>query len=225
MSVEFTFYLLLPPLIWFIRTKIRNVASFLIITAILWQLIGGYLRAKYGFDSKYDWSSRLFLLTALPSFSFGIYHYFQEQGMHSSFIEIIYRFGLSLVLIDLITRILQCTSEYRYPYIIEFQSIMHGALGYLAYGSLGLLALRIKSTWYPVRNFPKRISLIVSFLGKISFSIYLYHLPCLVLAHSVTPTVLGIFISWFSTLILSYLSFLLVEKPFHDYGIRRFHLI
>lgn len=142
--------------------------------------------------------------------------------MGSSFIELIYRLGLSLVLIDLITRILQCTSEHRYTYIIEFQSIMHGALGDLAYGSLGLLALHFKGTWYPVRNFPKRISLIVSFLGRISFWIYLYHLPCLVLAHSVTPKVLGIFISWFSTLILSYLSYLLVEKPFHDCGIHRF---
>ena len=222
--VELTFYLLLPPLIWWGVRSCNQLPIYLIAFGVVWQVLSGYLRQKFGFDENYNWSARFFVLTAMPSFAIGIYGYVQKSHSRLKITDGAVRFGLLLVIFDFLTRLYMTLSDRQPIFILQFESIMHGSFGYLAYGSLGFFLLSWRGPGIRKYSLVGHAFQFLAFVGRISFSVYLWHLPILMVARNIDSSMISILSSCIMIGLVSYFSYLLIEKPFHDFAIRHFKL-
>ena len=216
--IEFTFYILLPIYLWKNNFSRRTaIISVLLFIGPVWQFIGGILRLKYGFDQSYDWSCRLFFITALPAFTLGFY---QALGKKIKSIDLIINiFGF----LGIVEVLLRCISIF-IPRVAQatapLDELLHGSLGYLVYGSLSILAIKSKESklalW--ITKSP-----ILKASGVISYSIYLLQVPILMLIAEIFGTTfisLGIAVAML--ILVSTLSYFTVEKPMVKYAKRNF---
>jgi peptidoglycan/LPS O-acetylase OafA/YrhL len=214
LSVEFLMYLIIPLLIW--KTKDSNRITFLaslIGISLSWQIFGYIARQTTGFDPRNELSATLYLITALPAFAVGVYR--QEIGKSGLGSKLAKTCSM-LAIADLIM------SFVRIFYDLQFwnpiNQMMHGSTGYLAYGCLALYLSNA------LCKSEVKLKILVP-ISKISYSIYLWHLPILIFCMKEFGShVLSLVIALFLTYIVSMLSFHFIERPFIIYSARKISL-
>lgn len=214
LSVEFITYLIIPLLLWFSKGSNRMaVLTSIIIISLSWQILGYFAREIIGFDPRNELSATFYVITALPAFAVGVYKIELEKSNRG--LLLIRAFSM-LAIADLAMSFFGIFRVFQFWDPIN--QLMHGSTGYLTYGCLALTLSNMFS------HTTKKIRLLSS-LSKISYSVYLWHLPLLVLCmekfDSSVPT---LFLAIILTIIVSLLSFRVIEAPFIKYSAEKVRL-
>jgi peptidoglycan/LPS O-acetylase OafA/YrhL len=183
-----------------------------------WQVIGGYFRNYGTFDTNYAWSSGLYVISALPTFSAGIFLYY---NFDKKSLRIFYIISV-LAIIHIFISIFQLFEIGLIPPIKYFNQATYGTFGFLIYGSLGLVIL--KNILENKKIFTNNFELYLSELGVVSYSVYLWNLPVLVYTKRLDLNLIAS-ISLSSLLIgaSSSISYLFIEKLFMNWSKKRFN--
>jgi peptidoglycan/LPS O-acetylase OafA/YrhL len=225
-SVEISFYILLPFMAWRFRQRESLLLYAMIFLGLSWQLVSGALRMQNGFDNSYDWSARMFLVTALPAFALGMYASFVQRNGKLAVMQKIIKLGVILSAFETIFRfcdvlLIELPAGLQLP-----RTAMHGSLGYLAFGSVGFILINHDYK----KDFLKRVFLrgMIDFfarIGKISFSIYLWHLPIIQWSARQSLSLLeATFLAALAIGAISTVSYMLIERPCHLYAVKHFKI-
>lgn len=208
LSVEFLIYLIIPLLLWLTKDSSRMTAlTSLIIISLTWQILGYFARRTVGFDPRNELSATFYVITAIPAFALGVYKLELEKS--SKGLKLVKACSM-LAVADLLMSFFGIFFEFQFWDPIN--QLMHGATGYLTYGCLALsLSRKLNEINWTLK--------ILVILSKISYSVYLWHLPIIILClENYGPSVLSLIMALLITLIVSYLSFRILEKPFIIYS-------
>lgn len=225
-AVEFSFYMLLPLMVWWCRQRESLLLYLMIFLGLSWQLVSGGLRIYGRFDSSYDWSARMFLVTALPAFTLGMYASFVERNGKLAVMEKIIKLGVFLAAFETIFRFCDLFLI-NLPVALQLpRAAMHGSLGYLAFGSVGFILLTRSYRGILYENaISRRIIALVGIIGQISFSIYLWHLPLFEWsAHHSRSLPEGALLAFPTIGVVSIVSYMLIERPCHSYAVEHFKI-
>jgi len=225
-SVEFSFYILLPFIVWRFRQRESFLLYSMIFLGLSWQLVSGALRMQNGFDNSYDWSARMFLVTALPAFALGMYASFVQRNGKLAVMQKMVKLGLILAASETIFRccdilLIELPAGLQLP-----RTAMHGSLGYLAFGSVGFILINhdYKESFFK-RDFIRRTIGFVAMIGQISFSIYLWHLPLIQWSARQSLSLLeATFLAALAVGAISVVSYMLIERPCHIYAVQHFKI-
>jgi peptidoglycan/LPS O-acetylase OafA/YrhL len=214
LSVEFLMYLTIPILIW--KTKDSNRITFLAVLigiSLSWQIFGYIARQTIGFDPRNELSATLYLFTALPAFAIGVYkHEIEKSDLGKALSKICALFAIA----DLIMSFIRIVYDLQFWNPIN--QLMHGSTGYLAYGCLAFCLSNALS------KSKLKFKLLIP-ISKISYSIYLWHLPILIFCmEEFGSHMLSLIFALFLTYIVSILSFQFIEKPFIGYSAKKIKL-
>lgn len=203
LSVEWFYYVVLPFLVLLSNRRIRDVSFLVIILSLLWQIIGGIWRNRYGFDDRGDWTSRLYPLTGSSAFLLGMLHRKQIFSMKS--VKWICRIGFGWILVEFGSAF---SSIFTGETVVSkgIATLFHGAFGYLIYGMFFVFLLEIGN------KSPLRMNAL-SGIGVASFSLYLWHLPILQFVKDHTQEIQFIPFSLGLVSLITFISYLLIEKP------------
>lgn len=212
LSVEFIIYFFLPYFIWKrTRNNIFKFSLMIIAASASWQIIGGFLRAKIGFDSDYNYSSMFYFITALPAFIIGMfYKELKENKLTGIGLKLI----SSLAICDVLLSILDCALDLS---VIDIsKNMMHGSIGYICYGALFARILHSQTSENRLSGFG--FSLLAK-LGEISYSIYLWHLPVLLFfVRHFGADFSTLCSALLSIILISMISYSLIEKTWVNFG-------
>ena len=179
----------------------------IVILSLSWQILGYLARRTVGFDPRNELSASLYVITALPAFAVGVYKLELERT--NRLLKIIQICSM-LAISDLIMSFIGIfrTIQFWEP----MNQLMHGSTGYLTYGCL---ALTLSNKLSQNKN---KMKILIA-LSKISYSVYLWHLPIFILCLEMFGSnFVGFFLALIITFAASYLSFTLFEKPFIKYS-------
>lgn len=205
LSVETFYYVFIPLLNRMVARKIFYIYTFLTMLSFIWQLIGGYFRTYHGFDSNVDWVSRLYPLTGASAFLIGVLYKRNgiPKGLMSKGKLVIY----PLIASEVFSSIFVSFSEENLPTEI-IQTMFHGSVGYFSYGLCAVLYLQNVDTKRMKKGTLSRV-------GVMSYSLYLWHLPMLQVYADETNRNIALFPGVIiAILFVTYLSYIIVEKPF-----------
>lgn len=212
-AVEVMFYVLLPLLL---KIQLKLDATKLIIGMIVlglgWQFVSGISRRFFGFDQSLDWAARLFLVTALPAFAFGIALAMRDVASRR-IIHVLAFCGLALVVLDVLLRLVGVWSSAATNGYLVLDSLLDGASGYFAYG--GATFLLLNRDWKPIAW--NSLSEFLFWTGERSFSLYLWHLPVAVVFASLFSGIVPAILAALFALLISHLSYKAIEKPASRY--------
>ena len=219
LGVEFWFYALLPLIMKAIgqsKAKLIYFLVFSIMVSLFWEGIGGILRSHEHFDLNYNWSARLFLLTALPTFALGIYK--SKECSDGLLIRWGINAGCVIAICDVVARCLPNNMHVLVRLHSYSHFIFQGGFGFFVYGCLSYKLLGATN----LKIF-KWIRALLQKVGQFSYSLYLWHVPILyfILNHlgsGFGSTFLAIFLA-FSVAKISYL---LIEHPCLNFAKRHF---
>lgn len=209
LSVEFLTYLTIPFFVWISRRyKSHLLIGLPIILGIAWQTVGGYFREKNGFDTEYQISSLLFIITTIPAFVLGVYA--REIRSNSGIINFAKFACLPIFLFDLIGALIKSINGKDIRTTL-FNNLMHGSTSYFIYGAVFLLLIfKIEEN-----SFNRIIQKPLVKIGKISYSIYLIHVPILLyFEEKLGTSFLVAFLAIGAIILLSAIIYSLIERPF-----------
>lgn len=198
--IEFTYYLIIPFLYYYLIKNKQNIAIVLIVCGII-SSIGLLLYKGFEFAAiAYHWS----LLKYLFSFTFGIVIYIIFKSKHVNVYNKTPNLLLVLILISLLVLIIL---DFQYPdfYITIF-------CGFL------ILSLQQPSI---LRKILFENS-IIQFIGKISYSFYLLHILIMNVIGSKVGGGYNPLLILLITFIISSLTYYLVEQPFIKFSKKQF---
>lgn len=215
LSVEFIIYFILPYFIW--RRTTNNIPKFTLMVIALsasWQIIGGFLRAKFGFDSDYNFSSMFYFISALPAFIIGMFY---KELKENKLTEIGLKLISGLAILDVLLSVLDCFLDL--SVINISRHMMHGSIGYICYGALFGRFLHSKTS----ENILARSGFkILAKLGEISYSVYLWHLPVLLFfVHHFGAKFSVIYAALVSIFLIAVISYSLIEKVWLNFSSRK----
>jgi len=216
LGIEFWFYALIPLLVWYVNSKILNkLFLFAVFASLLWEALGSFCRTHFGFDARYDWSSRLFILTSITPLLLGVV--LGKNSHVSSKVKLMIN-TLSIIAICDVCLSFTPAHEGLLNNIHKLSSFaFRGSFGFLVYGCLG--AKLILLSWAPTKNWDRILERLFIKLGHISFSVYLWHVPVLNYCNHRFGYGLGsLALAIVSILIISNISYVIVERPFIQLG-------
>ncbi|MEE1676028.1 acyltransferase family protein [Agarivorans aestuarii] len=196
LSVEWQFYLLFPALIWILnRFLSKTLIRFVLVAVTLTSFVASlYLSQVYPDFSFYSLFTRAWELLA------GAVVYLFKVNLPPARRRFIYYAGMGLVL----AAILFIDAESAWPNTLTLIPV---------FGSMLIL-------WGNQQQTILATNPVVQFLGRISYSLYLWHWPVIVWANyqGYALSVNGTLFSGFVALILASLSYYLIERMKISYG-------
>lgn len=203
--VEFKYYFLSPLIIWFcfkvLNWNIKRISLFLITLILLTVATEYYYRLTIISTMKY-----------LPIFLVGTYISIYEIIMPSA--KFFQSKGILNILGIVSVLLIGISIPFYFQILFSTKIDFHDSIYYLPYGLCwGLLLISVKygSKW--VKFFFELKAL--RFIGTISFSMYLFHMPILHFVKSTDffPKDLKIYLFFGLALVVSSISYFLIEKP------------
>lgn len=214
-SVEEQYYFILPFLALWLFRKTKGQKTFFFIAAFLLLLIGKslavILKAKYPFVHVLPLSADSFLMGIL------IGTFYNNQTLSHQRNHLLLCLGIILLFIVLLLPSKNITG-FHLLLIYPLQAI----------GFAFILICVLTGRDYPLNKLLRNKALV--YLGKISFGLYIFHFPVIVQLAGLfnTKEVLmqffGLLLMFLVTLILSLISYYLVEKPFLSFK-KKFQIV
>ena len=195
--IEFIYYLIIPFLFMFYKKKNQNLIIGIIFSSLI-SVLGYFIYEYYDSLFSYDWS----LIKYFFSFNLGVITYliFKQSNYFKNIenpivlqILILFSFAIFIIL------------DFNYKDLFTTIFI-----------SLIILSCQIRTTFSEILFENK----VIQFLGKISYSIYLIHMLILFHISKHIKIFQNCFIALLFTIIISSITYYLIEKPFIQLGKR-----
>jgi peptidoglycan/LPS O-acetylase OafA/YrhL len=206
LSIEMQFYLFLPLFLIFIRNRYLIVASLIILTlCTLWSCYWLYVVE----NNTFVYFS---LIARIPEFFVGVLASlaFSNKKFSKTTNLILSLIGVLLIVLSLL--------------FIHEGSAFPGILSFLPTIGTGLLLISYDN---PVAQFFSKKILV--YIGELSYSLYLWHWPIIAFVRykggwaELTPfSIEELIFILIATVLLSVISYYLIEKPFRSYNLKRF---